>query len=134
MKKIGTIINEEITQFIKEGKEHLVDYFANTWTTNQNTINTINNSHYLKSKYGSYLNYSEDEWNQTKGNYCLDEGIDIMFDDSPRYGIYFETPYFQIGKRAETPESRILEDKIVNLTILLEKQAKEIEKLRKKLD
>jgi hypothetical protein len=26
-----------------------------------------------------------DEWDRTKGDYCLREGVDIMFDDTPRY-------------------------------------------------
>ena len=63
MSVIKEIIKEEITRFLKEGKEQLVDYFANVWVLDKNTINTINSSNFLKSKYGSYLTYSEDEWN-----------------------------------------------------------------------
>jgi len=84
--------------------------------------------HFIDYKGGR--SYSEEEWNRAKSVYCREECIDIMFDDSPRYGTYFETPYFQVGERKETPESRKLEDKIVNLTIQLESQAKLLKQLQ----
>lgn len=45
----------------------------------------------------------EDVWNRTKAKYCKDNGIHLMLDDSPIYGIYFETPYalFTSGKNNE---------------------------------
>ena len=38
-------------------------------------------------------------WNKTKGDYCLEHGIDVMFDDSDEYNKYFDltqTMYCQI--------------------------------------
>ena len=32
-------------------------------------------------------------WNKVKAEYCQEYGIDIMIDDSPRYGKHFQTPY-----------------------------------------
>ncbi|GAG79973.1 unnamed protein product [marine sediment metagenome] len=60
MNRLEKIIKEEI---LAEGKEHLVDYFLNTWSKNKNTIDTLKNSSYLRNKYGSYLTYGPDEWN-----------------------------------------------------------------------
>jgi len=31
----------------------------------------------------------DDVWNRTKAEYCERVGIDLMFDDSPKYGSYF---------------------------------------------
>jgi hypothetical protein len=31
----------------------------------------------------------DDAWNRTKAEYCERVGIDLMFDDSPKYGSYF---------------------------------------------
>ena len=64
MMELNKIIKEEIETFIiSEGHKELVDYFSNTWSVDKNTIDTINSSNYLKSKYGSYLNYGPEEWN-----------------------------------------------------------------------
>ena len=35
-------------------------------------------------------------WNKTKGEYCLEQGINFHLDDSPVYGNYFSTPYGQL--------------------------------------
>lgn len=32
-------------------------------------------------------------WDRTKADYCLREGIDLMFDDSDAYNYFFKTPY-----------------------------------------
>jgi len=32
-------------------------------------------------------------WNKTKGEYCKEHGIDLMFDDTTRYADYFTTPF-----------------------------------------
>jgi hypothetical protein len=32
-------------------------------------------------------------WDGTKANYCREQGIDLMIDDSPHYGEHFTTPY-----------------------------------------
>ena len=40
--------------------------------------------------------YPNEIWDPAKGEYCLRNQIDIMFDDSPIYGKYFKTPYFKI--------------------------------------
>lgn len=37
-------------------------------------------------------------WNKAKGDYCRREKIDLHIDDSPIYGEYFTTPYFQFKK------------------------------------
>lgn len=33
------------------------------------------------------------EWDRTKGDYCLREGIQLHIDDSDAYGYFFKTPY-----------------------------------------
>ncbi|KKL27018.1 hypothetical protein LCGC14_2389350 [marine sediment metagenome] len=41
----------------------------------------------------------ETAWNNAKANYCQDEGIDVLFDDSPVYGKTFDniaTVYCQV--------------------------------------
>lgn len=64
MRTLNTLNKLDKNAYIlNEDKENLVDYFANTWSKDQNTVDTINGSHYLKNKYALYLNYSEDEWN-----------------------------------------------------------------------
>lgn len=40
--------------------------------------------------------YPSEIWDSAKGEYCLRNQIDIMFDDSSKYGQYFKTPYFKI--------------------------------------
>lgn len=43
----------------------------------------------------------EDEiWDRTKADYCKREGIHLHIDDSPVYGRYFTTPYFQFKTAA----------------------------------
>ena len=37
---------------------------------------------------GRYI-WDEDLWDSFKGSYCFNNGIDIHFDDTPRYGQYF---------------------------------------------
>lgn len=37
-------------------------------------------------------------WNPTKGDYCKKHNIDLMLDDSPRYGEFFSTDYAQIKR------------------------------------
>lgn len=59
MDRLTKIIREEI---LGERNEELLDYFINTWSNDKNTIDTINSSHYLRSKYGHYLTYGPDEW------------------------------------------------------------------------
>lgn len=36
------------------------------------------------------------DWNKCKARYCAENEIDIHFDDSDIYGLYFTTPYAQI--------------------------------------
>lgn len=36
------------------------------------------------------------EWDKTKGEYCLKEGIDLHFDDTPEYETYFKTPFARV--------------------------------------
>lgn len=64
MDRIGNIIKEEVGKFLNENNDNeaLADYFSNTWSKDANVINQIKGSFYLKSKYGSYLTYSEEEW------------------------------------------------------------------------
>ena len=41
----------------------------------------------------------EEEWNMAKAAYCRKEGIDVLYDDSPKYASYFDhidTIYCQI--------------------------------------
>ena len=59
MDRLRKIINEEI---LAERNEPLLDYFINTWSKDKNTIDTIKNSFYLQTKYGSYLTYGPEEW------------------------------------------------------------------------
>lgn len=40
--------------------------------------------------------FPDDDWNQAKAIYCEENEIDIHFDDSDIYGLYFTTPYAQI--------------------------------------
>lgn len=35
----------------------------------------------------------DDIWNQTKGIYCKNKGIDLHIDDTKIYGKYFDTPF-----------------------------------------
>jgi hypothetical protein len=35
----------------------------------------------------------DDIWNQTKGIYCRNQGIDLHIDDTKIYGKYFDTPF-----------------------------------------
>jgi len=37
--------------------------------------------------------FKNDLWNSAKGKYCLNNEIDLHFDDSPEYFKYFKTPY-----------------------------------------
>lgn len=36
-------------------------------------------------------------WDRSKAEYCAQNNIDFMIDDSPIYGKYFTTPYLQYG-------------------------------------
>lgn len=45
----------------------------------------------------------EDAWNRTKGDYCKEHKINLMIDDSDRYGKYFTTPYL-LYPRKEWPK------------------------------
>lgn len=38
-----------------------------------------------------------DTWNRMKAKYCKEKKIDIHFDDSETYGMYFHTPYCQFS-------------------------------------
>ena len=42
--------------------------------------------------------YVEDDelWNKAKADYALEEKLDLVYDDSPRYGKYFKTPYCMV--------------------------------------
>lgn len=60
MSRLRKIINEEI---LAERNEALLDYFINTWSKDQNTIDVIKGRPYLQNKYGHYLTYGPDEWN-----------------------------------------------------------------------
>ena len=61
---------------------------------------------YLSTKPGVIVEWrngmpwaDEEEWNKAKAAYCVEKGIDIMFDDSPMYAKYFDdipTIYCQI--------------------------------------
>jgi len=44
--------------------DELFDYFINTWSKDDNTINTIKGNKYLMDKYGKYLDFSVIEWQQ----------------------------------------------------------------------
>ena len=44
-------------------------------------------------KTGPHMDQSE--WDNTKGEYCKRNGIDLAIDDSEIYGIYFDTPYIK---------------------------------------
>lgn len=48
--------------------------------------------------------FADAPWDSAKANYCKDEDICMLFDDSPVYGTYFEsdlTDYVQIGARQQ---------------------------------
>jgi len=62
--KINKIITEEIRGFINEAREHLIDYFINTWSKSQNVQSMINNSNYLNNKYSKYLEFTPEQWNE----------------------------------------------------------------------
>ena len=38
--------------------------------------------------------FNEYDWNTAKATYCKDNKIDIMLDDTVRYGKHFSTPFF----------------------------------------
>lgn len=38
----------------------------------------------------------DETWDRTKGDYCKEHKIDFCFDDTERYGQYFETPFAYI--------------------------------------
>ncbi len=38
--------------------------------------------------------FDEYEWNTAKAVYCKNNLIDVMIDDTEKYGKYFETPFF----------------------------------------
>jgi len=40
--------------------------------------------------------FPDEAWNKAKAIYCEETGIDIHFDDSDIYGMYFKTPYAQV--------------------------------------
>jgi hypothetical protein len=50
---------------------------------------------------GTEIEYEDSEnpwmdgvlWDKAKGDYCKEHEIDIMFDDTRRYGDYFSTPF-----------------------------------------
>lgn len=40
--------------------------------------------------------FEAEEWNGAKANYCKENQIDLMIDDSEEYGKYFVTPYLKV--------------------------------------
>lgn len=40
--------------------------------------------------------FPDEEWNKAKAVYCQENEIDMHFDDSEIYGLYFSTPYAQV--------------------------------------
>lgn len=40
--------------------------------------------------------FPDDIWNKAKADYCTANNIDIHFDDSDIYGLYFTTPYTKV--------------------------------------
>lgn len=60
---------------------------------------------YLKSlgcnsvRYNKEFNnfeYSNEDWDSAKGLYCRENGIDLHFDDTLKYGDYFVTPFARL--------------------------------------
>jgi len=57
-----------------------------------------------QDEIGTEITYPDDSdnpwmdgevWDRTKGDYCKKHNIDIMLDDTQRYGKYFTTPFVQ---------------------------------------
>ena len=48
--------------------------------------------------------FSNTEWDRTKGDYCKRENIDIMIDDSLIYNEYFSTPFARLWTHTGTPK------------------------------
>jgi len=50
--------------------------------------------------------FPDEDWNMAKAEYCRSNEINMHFDDSVVYGLYFVTPYAQV-KQSITPELKI---------------------------
>lgn len=69
---------------------HYTHFFSVEEWLIKNKIKPIRTNKKGRFEYPNHL------WDRVKGDYCKENGIGLMIDDSDVYGKYFKTPYAKI--------------------------------------
>lgn len=101
--EVHVITGGSLEKAVKELKVLKFTHFTHIFSVLDYHIDMETKVTGYNKEYGN-PEFSEEDWDRTKADYCKEEQIDLMIDDSLIYNEYFETPFARLFTHTGTPK------------------------------